>query len=141
MAIELNASSIRMIAEKIDSSVGEVVKLIGIKAWTSLVFKTPVGNPSLWKSKPPKGYIGGQAKFSWNIQYKRPDTKTPVNWGGGIPNTPSIRVRNDYEALYVTSSIPYMEVLEKAPGHSTQGHHMIKRTIGELNLELKTALR
>lgn len=138
--IELNANSIKMIARKIDKSVGEVVKLIGIKAWTSLVFKTPVGNPSLWKSKAPKGYVGGQAKFSWNMQYKRADTAQPVNWNSGVPNTPNINVRNDYSPLFVTSSIPYMEKLEEGK-HSTQGGHMIKRTVGQLNLELKTALR
>ena len=140
MAIELDVNSIRMIAGKIDLSVGELVKLIGIKAWTSWVFKQPVGNPSLWNTKAPDGYVGGQSKFSINMQYGRPDTRLPVNWGGGVPNTPSIKAQDDYQVLYVTSSIPYMKKLEEE-GHSTQGSHMIKRTIGELNLELKTALR
>ena len=142
MEYDLNIDTINMIAGLIDKSVGEVVNLTGLKAWTSLIYKTPVGNPDLWKTKyKPKGYVGGQAKFSWNMQYGNPDTTLPTTWGAGLPPTPNIDARDDYKSLYVTSSIPYMEKLEKAPGHSTQGFHMIKRTVGEVQLELKTALR
>lgn len=135
MEFELNAQTIKMIAKEIDLSIGNFVALVGLKAWTSLVFKTPVGNPSLWKSKPPKGYVGGQAKFSWNMQYSRIDKSTPTTWGGGVPSTPNIKAREDYKTLYVTSSLPYMERLEN--GWSSQGSHMIKRTVGEIGLKLK----
>lgn len=142
MEYDLNKDTINMIADLIDTSVGEVVKLAGLKAWTSWVFKQPVGNPDLWETEyKPKGYVGGQSKFSINIQYGTPDTTLPTTLGAGLPSTPNIEARDDYKPLYVTSSIPYMEKLEKAPGHSTQGFHMIKRTVGEVQLELKTALR
>ena len=132
---ELNSSTINMIADKIDSTVGEVVKIIALKSWTSLVYKTPVGNPDLWETNyVPAGYAGGQAKFSWNINYNKPDRTTPTSWSDGIPSTPEIQVRNDYSDAYVTSSIPYMLRLEE--GHSTQGMHMIKRTVSELKFEI-----
>ena len=138
--LEFNQNAIRMIADKIDESVGTLVQTIGLKSWTSLVFKTPVGNPDLWKTNyVPAGYVGGQAKFSWNVNYNKPDMTIPISWGTGNPTTPTIKVGKNYETLFVTSSIPYMKRLEE--GHSTQGKHMIKRTVGEINLELKTALR
>lgn len=139
MELELTTANIKLIAKKLDLSIGDFVHTLGLKAFTSLVFKTPVGNPTLWKSKAPKGYVGGRAKFSWNMQYKRPNTKQPLNWSGGLPPTPSIKINTNYEPLFVTSPVPYMERLEK--GWSTQGSHMIKRTVSEINLELKTAIR
>lgn len=140
MELEFNQNTIGLIAKKINESVGTVVQLVGLKSWTSLVQKTPVGNPDLWKTKyVPAGYVGGQAKFSWNAQYNKPDTRLPISWGSGNPTTPKINVSDDYNILFITSSAPHMEALEK--GHSTQGKHMIKRTVGEINLELKSALR
>lgn len=32
-----------------------------------VVDKSPVGNPSLWKSKAPKGYIGGSFRNFWQV--------------------------------------------------------------------------
>lgn len=140
MELDFNQNTIRLIADKIDRSVGSVVRLIGLKSWYGVVSKTAVGNSDLWKIKyKPVGYVGGQAKFSWNVQYNSPDTSKPISWGTGEPTAPTIKVGKNYEALFITSSIPYMEALET--GHSTQGKHMIKRTVGEINLELKTALR
>jgi hypothetical protein len=140
MVHDFNQNTIKLIAKKMQESVGQVVIVIGLKSWFSLVDKTPVGNSDLWESPyKPVGYVGGQAKFSWNVNFNKPDYSTPISWGGGQPSTPSIKVGKNYESLFITSSVPYMERLEK--GWSKQGKHMIKRTVGEVGLEIKQTLR
>lgn len=140
MIHNFDTNFIKLIARKIDKTVGQVQVLVGLQFWSGVTFKTPVGNPALWKTKiKPIGYVGGRAKHSWNVSYALPDMSLPVSWGAGKPKTPTVRPREDYTVMYVTSSIPYMKKLED--GHSAQGDHMIKRTLSEINLDIKTALR
>jgi hypothetical protein len=45
----------------------------GIQGFNTAVIKTPVGNPDLWKSPPPKGYVGGQLRANWRVSFDRVD--------------------------------------------------------------------
>jgi len=36
--------------------------------------RTPIGNPSLWKYKAPKGYKPGTLRASWTLNYKQTST-------------------------------------------------------------------
>lgn len=45
-----------------------------------LIDDTPVGNPSLWKSPPPPGYVGGRARGGWETTL------------GAIPQTETGRI-------------------------------------------------
>lgn len=38
-----------------------------------IIKPTPVGDPTYWKSKPPKGYIGGTLRGAWNASIGSPD--------------------------------------------------------------------
>lgn len=135
MEMDLNDFNIGRVIKNINLSIGDFANVIALKAFTSLVFKTPVGNPSLWSSKPPKGYAGGQARFSWNIKHKEPDTSLPKSWGGSMPAVPRLKSQG-LEPVFVTSSIPYMQRLEE--GWSTQGSHMVGRTMSEIRYEINS---
>lgn len=133
--MDLNAANIEILMDKINLSIGDFANLIALKSFTSLIYKTPVGNPTLWSSKPPKGYAGGQARFSWNIKHGEPDTSTPSSWSMSYPLPPTLKSKG-LTPLYVTSSIPYMQRLED--GWSSQGSHMVKRTMSEIKYEINS---
>ena len=52
--------------EGIERKKDDIVLSVAIELRAELVKSTPVGNPSLWKTKyPPKNYISGNLKASW----------------------------------------------------------------------------
>lgn len=61
------------LADRISEDTEKVVRgtLLGIAS--KVVKGTPVGNPNLWKSKPPKGYRGGTLRGAWNAGLDTPD--------------------------------------------------------------------
>lgn len=61
------------LAKRVTEDTEKVVRgtLLGISA--RVVKGTPVGNPNLWQSKPPKGYIGGTLRGAWNANLQYPD--------------------------------------------------------------------
>ena len=134
--MNLDQAGIDYVMNELSLSLGDFVKLISLKAWSSLVEKTPVGNPSLWTSKPPKGYVGGKARFSWNIKAKSPDKSIPQSWSMTMPVAPNFK-NVGYDPVFVTSSVPYMKRLEE-DGWSTQGSHMLKRTLSEIKFEFNS---
>jgi hypothetical protein len=135
---ELNQETIRMIADELEQGIQDLAVWLGLKAWTFLVVNTPVGNPSLWTSNPPKNYAGGQARHSWNISLDKPDETLPATWSTGIPPTPQFTGAG-FSPVYVTSPLVYMPRLND--GWSSQGSHMVERAVNVVNFELKTLNR
>ena len=52
------AEDLAAIANKIDARAHLVVRKIVIDVGTSLVMKSPVGDPTYWIMEPPPGYVG-----------------------------------------------------------------------------------
>lgn len=105
---------------KIDADKG--VRAIAQRAFENIVYATPVGNPELWKNKPPIGYVGGYARANWY-----PSVNQKVNVAGnGSPGKPgasldlmsSIAGGKAGDIFYIQNSVPYILALEN--GHSTQ---------------------
>jgi len=98
---------------KINAATSEII--MGCTA--SLIERSPVGDPSLWASKPPKGYEGGKFKANWqgglnSINYITTDDIDPTgeismaSVSGAVPDDLSGSV------FYITNSLPYAQVLE-----------------------------
>ncbi len=62
--VPFNARGIRIDLER---DVIDVATAMGDSLLTTMVFATPVGNPSLWASQPPPGYVGGNARGEWQV--------------------------------------------------------------------------
>lgn len=73
---ETFTASLAAFAKKAPEQVRVVVRKASIDLLTATVMRTPVGNPTLWKSKPPKGYVGGRLRANWNVSLVSPDTTT-----------------------------------------------------------------
>tara|TARA_R100001143_G_scaffold61969_1_gene64049 strand:- start:18297 stop:18704 length:408 start_codon:yes stop_codon:yes gene_type:complete len=130
--MDLTPQNIDKLMGEVEASLGDFANLVALDAFTSLVYKTPVGNPDLWTTQAPDGYVGGQARASWNIQHGRPDTSLPTTWSAALPVAPQLKSMG-LEPVYVTSSVPYMTRLEN--GWSSQGSYMQKRTVSELQMK------
>lgn len=66
MATETFAFNVQRFAEKIGVGLDDTIRKVLFEMSASLVLKSPVGKPSLWKSKrAPKGYVGGRFRANW----------------------------------------------------------------------------
>lgn len=126
---------LRAFANKTNRKANLIVKKIVIDVGTSLVLKTPVGDPTYWKSKPPPGYVGGRARGNWQyaldapaiVEFNRIDKD-----GSATINhlTSNIGDKAAGRVHYITNTLAYIERLED--GHSRQAPHgMIKLTMTE----------
>lgn len=109
-------------ADKVPKRAKQVVDKIGQDLLRDIVLKTPVGNPRLWQSPPPAGYVGGRLRGNWNTGINAQD-RTPrgVDKLGGAAiarGAATIRAREPDSDIYITNSLPYAERIEY--GYSTQ---------------------
>ena len=84
---------------------------------TTIVNQTPVGNPTKWKRKAPKGYVGGQARRNWQVTVGTP-SRTIL---AGIDQTGQTATTEGYAAIgritapsavWIANPLPYMQQLE-----------------------------
>jgi hypothetical protein len=123
-----------------------VVKKVVLDVSSSIVIKTPVGDPSTWKDPAPPGYVGGRARGSWQYAQGAPLEQEP----GGVDPTGQAsinRVRAGVETgdaaceHYITSTVPYMRRLEY-DGWSTQAPNgMVRITVEEFQRFINDAVR
>ena len=137
-------SDIRKWAEKSKVGVDEVIRASILDVTTSVIKRTPVGNPSLWKSKPPVGYVGGQARGNWFASINAPTTKSTK----AIDKDGTATILNAQKAiedapgniLYITNNLPYIFRLEYQ-GWSTQAPvGMVRVSVLEFNNALSKAI-
>lgn len=133
---EFNIAIDKKIAEAPAALLAFKKKLV-LDALTRLVERTPVGNPDLWKSKPPKGYAGGRARANWQVTEGVPAsgfTETIDNNGGATIADGSgkiFAVIEPFGQIWLSNNVPYIEALEN--GHSTQAPNgMFAVTVDEI---------
>lgn len=120
------ASDIEKFVKKTGANADKVVRNVVLDIGKSLVMKTPVGDPKYWKSKPPKGYVGGHARGNWQHSVgsrvieeidciDKSGQKSIDRIQQSIPQSAAGLVH------YVQNSVPYIKRLEE--GHSRQAPH------------------
>lgn len=117
------ASDIEKFVKKTGANADKVVRNVVLDIGKSLVMKTPVGDPKYWKSKPPKGYVGGHARGNWqhsvgNRVIEEIDCIDPSGQKSIDRITASIPDKAAGLVHYVQNSVPYIKRLEE--GHSRQ---------------------
>lgn len=130
---------------KANGNVEKVVQKVGADILASVVARTPVGNPKLWKSKPPAGYVGGRLRGNWNVSFGTPDLTTTVirDQSGGPTISRGISVLagwKDEATIYVMNSLPYVRAIEY-DGHSMQAPAgMVRITVTEFQTFIQNAI-
>lgn len=115
-----------------DQLVGEVVDAIAFK----IDERSPVGNPKLWKSPPPKGYVGGRFRGNWQLGVDTiPGGTLDRIDPSGDTTRAQIRAAIPDQAAghvyYLVNNLPYGHALEFG-NHSTQAPRgIVGRTVIE----------
>lgn len=132
-------------AEKVKAGEDQVIRSALFQVSGEIIKRTPVGNPALWQSKPPKGYVGGTARGNWlySINKINPThskklkdksgTATLNKLAEGIANATG-------NVFYLTNSVPYIMRLEYQ-GWSTQAPAgMVRVSVLEFNEALRKSI-
>lgn len=114
---------------KAQGNVDLVVRKVVLDIGTSIVMRSPVGNPSKWKSvmagkAPPKGYIGGRFRANW----QHGTGSIPEGTIEAVDKSGALSIGRIMKSLsqgtaagkihYLTNNLPYAIPLER--GHSKQ---------------------
>lgn len=105
--------------EKADAAIGNIV----IRVAAELDRRSPVGDAAYWKSKPPKGYIGGHFRGNWQLGVdSRPVAEIRRIDPTGAETQAAIRAEVPDEAAgriyFLANNTPYSLRIEE--GHSRQ---------------------
>lgn len=114
---------LRRFAEKAGRNMDQVVRHTTISIANSVVEKSPVGNPALWKGSAPAGYVGGRFRANWQFGDGAPDATTTdnVDQAGGATKTrlaAAIEQTGAGGVTFISNHLPYGPALEL--GHSSQ---------------------
>lgn len=134
------ALDLRKFAEKAgkraDLVVGEVVANVA----ATVDDRSPVGDASYWKHKPPAGYVGGRFRANWNLGIGSMDLSTTMatdrSAKGDNGGTTTAHIVSQIPAqaagkvYYLSNSLPYAQRLED--GWSRQAPNgVVSRTVVE----------
>lgn len=88
-----------------------------------VVLATPVGNPTLWASPAPAGYVGGRARANWQVSIGAAASGVVAgeDAGGGSTISEGVGTINTAPAgqpIHITNNVPHIMPLNE--GHSLQ---------------------
>lgn len=104
-------------AEKTKERADDVVGGVVIRVAAGLDQRSPVGDATYWVSPPPKGYVGGRFRGSWNLGVDTlPANVETIDPSGG--NTQgrilaSIPEEASGKVYYLTNATPYGRRIEE----------------------------
>jgi hypothetical protein len=111
--------------KKAKGNMDKVVRKVVIDIGTRIVMRSPVGDGTLWKNPPPKGYIGGRFRANWQYgEAVRPKgTRPDIDRSGAVSlrRIAKIAPQASGKVHYITNNLPYAMRLEtgwskQAPG-------------------------
>lgn len=110
-------------ADQIDEEVSKRVRTIALALLNEVIERSPVGNPDLWKSPPPPGYVGGRFRGSHIVSIGAPvyTVTTSVDPSGSDTRSKGLAALSGlepYTQIFIQTNLPYAERLEQ--GHSGQ---------------------
>lgn len=121
--------------------ISRVVRTTVLEIGNRLVLRSPVGNPDLWITAAPPGYVGGAFRANWQYGFSaEPEgSLAAIDESGRVSIE---RIMNGVMAApvagihYIVNNLPYGESLEN--GHSSQAPQGI---VGLTELEFEGIFR
>ena len=106
------------------AGIDRLVRKVAIDLLKSVVYKSPVGDATLWQSPPPAGYVGGRFRGNWQLglnakpsgEVDNIDANGSSTLVAGMANIPTTNAAGNI--YYITNNLPYAQRLEN--GWSTQ---------------------
>jgi hypothetical protein len=137
------ALDLKKFAERAKENVHQVVRVFTLEVGTSVVERTPVGNPSQWKGPAPKGYTGGRLRANWQFTTEGPATSSlATNDHAGALSRLSAAVAESQAGgvTYLINNVVYAAPIEYE-GHSKQAPAgMVRVTVAEAEQYLRRAV-
>lgn len=130
------ALSLAAFAKEAPEAARTVVRKVSIDVLTKVVQRTPVGNPSLWKSKPPAGYVGGRLRANWHTTFGAPSFKVTterdqIGAATIARGTSTIQRAYGEMDIYITNSLPYAIPVEYGHSQKQAPAGMVRVTVTE----------
>ncbi len=132
--IQINA-----FVEKTKGQMNEVVRSSVFKLAVHIISTSPVGNPNLWKTPAPKGYVGGRFRANWQIgigaapagvidaiDQSDGGSDTQMKILSNIPKTDAAG-----KIYWLVNNLPYAERLEKGWSYKQAPNGMVGLAIAD----------
>jgi len=71
------STDISAFVKKVEGNSDQVVRKTVMAITNEIIERSPVGDATYWKSKPPAGYVGGHFRGSWMMGINRLPTEDP----------------------------------------------------------------
>jgi hypothetical protein len=117
---------------------------VALELFRKVVMATPVGNPTLWKSAPPPGYVGGRARGNWQANIgpqstavatdtKDKDGNSTMN---GILGSMASWKPSDINAgtIWIGNALPYIIRLEYDSWSTQAPSGMVRVALSEIKV-------
>lgn len=134
------AAQIRNFKQTVITRQDEFVKELIGQISLSLILKSPVGDPTLWKNPKaaPPGYQGGNFRANWNLGIGAIDrsTREDLDHDGGatldriVGSIPDNASGKNY---FITNSLPYAIPLENGHSSKQAPYGMVTLTVIEMS--------
>lgn len=129
------------LAQRAQAQFEDVARMATFNLFRAVILKSPVGNPDLWQTPAPPGYVGGRFRSNWNVSYGNPDYAytTSTNIARGDVEAAKALTLPVGGVVYLSNGLPYARELEY--GYSTQTPlGMIRTSVAEFNQFVDRAL-
>lgn len=122
---------------ELPANIGAAQETIAFEAFRSIMDRSPVGNPSLWKGPAPFGYVGGQFRGNWQLTLNQ-ITETKLNRidpQGTVTLEAGKRVLQGlkpYDTVHIQNNLPYALRLEEGTWSSQAPQGMVAITVADI---------
>ena len=129
---------INKFVQKCGTNADQVVRKTILDIGSRVIERTPVGDATYWKSKPPAGYVGGHARGSWSHSVDTLDTKEfdTIDPSGSASNArivASIPAKAAGKVHFIQNSLPYIQRLEDGWSRQCPPNGMVGLTVTEFS--------
>jgi hypothetical protein len=131
------SGDIKKFNEKTEKAATNIFRGTALSLFGRIVYRTPVGNTSLWKTKyPPKGYVGGRLRGGWQAQLNSSPSsiKDKIDSGGSgtVSDASSVSGRAKLgDSIFFVNNLPYAKAIEDGHSKNQAPAGMVKVTILE----------
>ena len=128
------------------TKVNTAARQIALALFRKVILRTPVGNPSIWKSgRGPKGYVGGRARGNWQCNIGPSSTAVATKRTDKVGNAQiekALRVMADWKPMgggmqhpiWLGNALPYIQRLEYDHWSTQAMSGMVRISLSEIRV-------
>lgn len=113
-----------------------VMRRVALEILRRVVMRTPVGNPTNWKSRAPRGYVGGFARANWQVSISSPGVGEIDQFDANgeatiLEGANTIQSWDGSDAIFIFNNAPYIMRLEYGWSVTQAPQGMVRLTLEE----------